>query len=134
MRCREWESEDYDAAWYYGNLRVISNRCWACHAWRHPMGWFTPWLLERAHIVSKPRREDRRLVNILCTICHKTQHGERLARFLRPKLTLENMLWLKRENDPDWLDWEYMQKHSVRRLPAPKKPTQWYMLERARNK
>ena len=134
MTVQEWASDEYDASWYYGNLRVISDRCWACHSRRKPRNWFGPWLLERAHIVSSPRREDRRLVNMLCTICHKFQHGERLHGFARPKLRLDHMIWLKEENDPDWVDFKFMQKHSIKKLPRKVIVPKWYLNEREKNK
>lgn len=79
-------------------------------------------MIERAHIVNKPRRIDRRAVLGLCSICHKTQHGERLAGFSRYRLDVSNMLALKELIDPDWFDLEFLQTCSVRRLPAPKLP------------
>ncbi len=87
-----------------------------------PNGWFAPWLIERAHIVNKPRVEDRRAVILLCSWCHKVQHGEQLVlpgvkpSDLRPSLS--NMLWLKKYFDPEYYDWNWLNRHSVGQLPA----------------
>jgi hypothetical protein len=97
------------------------------------MEYYGPWLIERAHIANKPRREDRRLVVMLCTICHKSEHGERIAGFDRPKLTVGQMLALKLECDPDWYDLEFIQRHSVRLLYA-EPVVRWYVEERIRNR
>lgn len=98
--------------------------CWACgRDWLgRPEWWHGPWVIERAHIVNKPRAEDRRAVNFLCSACHDTQHGETLAGWGLPKLTVANMLWLKREHDPQFYDRDFLQKHSVQRLPEPEEP------------
>ena len=51
--------------------------CWWCgrmHTDR-PGLWGGPFLVERAHIVNNPRREDVRAVVLLCSLCHRLQHG-----------------------------------------------------------
>lgn len=93
--------------------------CWACGASSCPRGWYAPWLVERAHIVNKPRREDRRVCVLLCSVCHRVQHGERLAGFARPRLELPHMLALKITCDPGFWDPAFMQSCSVQRLPEP---------------
>jgi hypothetical protein len=87
-----------------------------------PSGWYgAPWLVERAHIVAFPRVEDRRAVILLCSWCHKVQHGEQLVLpgMAQMKLvpTVANMLWLKLNFDPDYYDLEWLRDHSISRLP-----------------
>jgi hypothetical protein len=100
--------------------------CVACGATRCPTGFYAPWLIERAHIVNKPRVCDRRVVVLLCSICHKFQHGERLSGFMRPKLELGHMLALKLTTDPEFYDPQFMARYSVRHLPEPAPLPDWY--------
>jgi len=130
---RPWELDGYRAKFEYDAMRSLFACCWACGASRKPMEYYGPWLIERAHIANKPRREDRRLVVMLCSICHKSEHGERLAGFERPRLTVGQMLALKLECDPDWYDLRFIQKHSVRLLYA-EPVVRWYVEERIRNR
>ena len=104
--------------------------CWGCGRGASfadkPPDWFGPWLIERAHIVRKPRREDRRAVVLLCSLCHKAGcHGERIIldgeRVDRPKLELEHLLWLKLFFDPGFYDREFLQANCIQRLPLPRK-------------
>lgn len=121
---RAWDREDYDASGEYDRMRLLFPACWACGASRGPSWWYAPWLIERAHIANKPRRLDRRLVVMLCSVCHKRSHGERFAAALDwPVLSVAEMLWLKRRCDPDWWDPEFVGRHSVRRLPEPEFPS-----------
>ncbi len=121
---RAWLVEGYDPAAEYAALRegLLFSRCWACGDTRCPAGFFAPWSIERAHIVNKPRREDRRAVIGLCSVCHRVSHGERLSGLSRVRLGVEHMLWLKRWVDTDWYDPEFLQTCSVRRLPEPEMP------------
>ena len=99
--------------------------CWACgrNAAQRPSGWFAPFLIERAHIVNKPRREDRRTVILLCSLCHKQSHGETFPAYSQENpLTLEGMLYLKLMFDNWFYDREFMQRCSIRRLPEPVMP------------
>jgi hypothetical protein len=90
-------------------------------------------MIERAHIANKPRREDRRLVVMLCTICHKSSHGERVANFSRPKLSANQLLEIKRSVDPEWYDAEFVGKHSIRLMECePIDP--WYEEEKVRRR
>jgi hypothetical protein len=120
-------AEERERARLYEAFREEHQTCWACGRDRKPPKWYEPWLPnERAHIVNKPRVEDIRCVVSLCTICHRISHWERFAHFKQPeKLTLENLLWLKREHDPDHFDLEFLQRHSVKRLPTPTPPGAW---------
>ena len=113
---KPWSNPDYHAKNCYDEMREQFSSCWACFADRRPVNYFVPWMIERAHIVNKPRREDRRLVVMLCSICHKANHGERISRHERPRLTVAMMVGLKIEHDSLWVDLEYMQRHSVRRI------------------
>ena len=100
--------------------------CWWCGRGVEsmPSGWFGPWLIERAHIVNNPRREDARAIVLLCSACHRVQHGEQLvvpgSEFLFP--TLSNMLWLKRHHDPRRYDRQFLQWNTIRRLPRARRP------------
>lgn len=116
---RVYEMAGYDPAEWYELVRVEFLECWACGegCWAMPDGWGAPWSIERAHIVSKPRVEDRRVIVMLCSACHKAQHGEVLPGFERPALTVGQMLWLKRERDRQWYDPVFLAKHCVGRLP-----------------
>ena len=116
---KPWEIDRYDAKANYDFMRQHFHRCWACFSNSKPKNYLGPWLIERAHIVNKPRREDRRLVVMLCTICHKANHGERIAGNIRPRLTTSMMIQIKKEFDPLWFDLEFMGKHSVRMLYEP---------------
>lgn len=113
---RAWELEGYNAELEYERLHGWIT-CWACGAWKRQENYFAPWMIERAHIVNKPRRLDRRLVVMLCSVCHRISHGERLSGFDRSKLELAHLLTLKKECDPDWWDLEFIQRHSIRILP-----------------
>jgi hypothetical protein len=101
--------------------------CWACintHSfYDKPDWWFAPWLIERAHIVNKPRAKDRRACILLCSLCHKLSHGEKFARHDGPQvpLTLPQMLWLKRMNDRKFYDREFLQRHHLGKLPNAQK-------------
>jgi hypothetical protein len=103
--------------------------CWYCGAWPNqvPSWWFAPFLIERAHIVNKPRREDPRAIILLCSACHKAAHGERFRAYARKPLDKAGMLWLKSYLDGANFDLAWLQKHSVRILPKPVSP--WETLD-----
>ena len=105
--------------------------CWACGRTgerRHaPTWWNAKWVIHRAHIASKPRVEDSRLVSLLCPLCHGRFHGERYAAETDVAvLTVANLLWLKMTFDPGRFDFEFLQRHSVQRLPEPDSLPAWY--------
>ena len=127
-----WQTEDYDAAEHYKRLMAAAI-CWACEHHARPKKYRGPWLIERAHIVNKPRVEDRRVVVMLCTLCHKASHGERIAGDMRPPLKLGHLLEIKAHTDPDWFDLEFLQKHTVRKLPKRLALPGWYVGERERS-
>lgn len=101
--------------------------CWLCGSDLQPAWWAGRWALERAHIVNKPRREDRRAVVILCSICHRVSHGERIRD--APEITREHLLWIKRELDGEFYDPVFLQENSVTQIGLPTKP-ETYMLVR----
>lgn len=114
--------------------------CWACgrgHEEKHrPRGWAGPWLIERAHIIRAMRIRSRFLVVLLCTICHKVQHGERLIidgkRWPLPKLEISHLLWLKLHRDPAFYRREYILRVSKRKyLPMASRPPKAYLDEYA---
>lgn len=122
-----WQVETYQQANEYANMRLFFT-CWACgRSMRdRPSNWYAPWLIERAHIVSKPRIEDRRCVVMLCSLCHKISHGERFSGLVQPKLERPHLLWIKRRIDPLWYDPELLAKCVIGLLPELERPPRWY--------
>lgn len=102
--------------------------CWWCGrtAGDRPAGWGAPaWLIERAHIVNNPRVKDRRVCVLLCSLCHKVQHGEQLVLLGMQSLvapTLAELLWLKSQRDKKYYNRTYMQRFSIRQLPRARAP------------
>lgn len=102
--------------------------CWWCGRGleNRPLGWGSPWLIERAHIFNNPRRNDRRAVVLLCSWCHKLQHGEQLVlpgvRVASIAPTPANMMWLKKEFDRPWYDREFLATCKIGRLPIAQRP------------
>lgn len=103
--------------------------CWACgrDMSDQPNWWHAPWLIERAHITNKPRKLDVRAIVLLCSGCHKVSHGERFRQWVLPRLTLANMLHLKRVFDGDNFDMVFLQRCAVQRLPDPAPLPQRYL-------
>lgn len=124
---RVWNLVDYDAGGWYEEMR-FETRCWACGAgcWDAPDDWHAPFLIERAHIVANPRREDRRAVVMLCSRCHRVQHGEQIVGCDLPKLELSHLLWIKRFADRAWFDLEFLAKNHIGALPTPERPPAIY--------
>jgi hypothetical protein len=99
--------------------------CWACGRdgtySDMPEDWHAAWHVERAHIVNSPRREDRRLIVLLCSLCHRQSEGIRVVTASRPLdwpvLQVHHLLWLKSRFDPEHFDRHYLQRYSIRRLP-----------------
>lgn len=110
----------------YDEMPLIFDRCWGCGRTERdrPLWWFAPFLVERAHFVNKPRRQDRRVVVMLCSLCHRKQHGERFPEDVEglPPLTLAGMLYLKSLRDPEFFEPEFAQQCSIKRIPAPEVP------------
>ena len=107
--------------------------CWACGRGERerPRAWWAPWVIERSHIVNSPRIEDRRVCCLLCSGCHKTSHGERIAGWHLPKLELRHLIWLKQLRDPAYYDRQFMQRYSVKILPRATKPPAVFAYEYA---
>lgn len=98
--------------------------CWWCGRGsdqRSP-NWHGPWLIERAHLVAKPRLEDRRVCVLLCSLCHKVSHGEWFPDYTLPKPTLAHLLGLKEIFDENYVDHKLARRCSIRRLPDPENP------------
>ncbi len=111
--------------------------CWNCgRGPEHRPEWFyNDWFMHRAHIVARPRIEDRRCVAILCHLCHfGAQAGERFQFWLRPRLTLAHLLWIKSKFDPEFYDRAFMQRFSVRILPRAAKPPKIFLQEYAQRR
>lgn len=87
-----------------------------------PANWAGQWLIERAHIVNKPRVEDRRVCILLCTRCHQRSHG-----LSAPTITQAHMVWLKHKFDPDHYDRAFMQQYSVGALPRAQKVPAYFV-------
>lgn len=101
--------------------------CWWCgrDAFEQPKGWNAPWLIERAHIVSSPRRLDSRAVVCLCSLCHRQSHGldvQLPGVQVLPGAGVGHMLWLKRRFDLARYDRSFLQECSVARLPRSHTP------------
>lgn len=99
--------------------------CWWCGRGREhrPSFWGAPyWIVERAHIVNQPRRKDRHAAVLLCSWCHRLQHGDRFAVESLPGPTIGNMIWLKMKFDPKYYDRKFLQENTVGRLPRASKP------------
>lgn len=93
--------------------------CWGCGEDNYPPQWWNaPWLIERAHIVNNPRRKDRRAIVLLCSECHKQSHGNVFPQGQGlSRLTVGNMLWLKRTYDPWFYDREFLGTCCIGLLP-----------------
>src|SRR5262245_52660970 len=82
--------------------------CWSCGRGpeHKPAWWFAPWIVQRSHLVNKPRIEDRRAVILSCPLCHLGAWGG--ATYpqwnIKARLTLPHGLWLKRKFDPEFYD------------------------------
>lgn len=132
---RPYEQDDYKALREYEVFAEVHPHffCWACgRTGRYqdkPAWWFGPWLIERAHIANKPRARDRRAVILLCSLCHRVQHGERFKGSDLPQLTTENMRWLKCCADSEWYDEEFLRRHSIRRDMLVHEPPREYQDE-----
>lgn len=114
---------------------AVSNPwCWACGNDEHdaPLWYAGPHCIENAHIIGGPGRSRnqrcREAVVLLCSICHRLAHGERLQWSERrecrslPNLTRGNLLWLKRERDAFYFDAELLEVWAIGVLPELKPP------------
>lgn len=110
-------STDYMWCWWCGRgVEHFPEVAWAAGF---------PLLIERAHVVNKPRRKDRRSAVLLCSICHRVQHGGKWPDSCGERLCapgLPEMIWLKRIFDPEFYDPEFLEANHVGLLPAPLEP------------
>jgi hypothetical protein len=84
-------------------------------------------MLHRAHIVNKPRVEDRRVVVLLCPLCHNAlDQRDQYADDDRPRLTVGNAIWLKQKHDPRFYDLPFLLRHSVRQDLEAEPLPEWY--------
>jgi len=119
---QDWKKNKRQHVAVYHDFRDYANTagaCWACGrsaAFRDkPAEYGAKWIIQRAHITSKPRLEDRRVVNLLCPLCHAIYDDGGDDR-----ITLSNMLYLKALFDPDFFEMEILQNCSIRILPPAK--------------
>lgn len=103
----------------YAEFALNETHCWACGRtrWDKPDWWHLPLLLERCHIVSKPRVEDCRACVVLCSLCHRISHGDTFTYCELPPLTKAHLLWIKREHGG--YDPAFLARHNVGALPEP---------------
>jgi hypothetical protein len=108
--------------------------CWYC-GWRegqYDSGFFHV-KLDISHIVGGAGRRkcDPRALNLLCSFpCHQLAHNATIKVDGKPlpKLTMANMLWLKRKFDPENYDPEWIASLWLGgMLPEPEEPApiQW---------
>jgi hypothetical protein len=88
-----------------------------------PEGWHGPWFIERCHMIPfSIRIEDVRAIVLLCSLCHKTSHGERVILTAGanplPRIHPEHMLDLKRRFDRPNYDREWLKERYGWRVPA----------------
>lgn len=97
--------------------------CWWCgrQYGESAPGWSGHQIIERAHIVSKPRVLDRRVVVLLCSRCHYAQTNG-VSGYELPVCVVGNMLWLKSVFDPNYWDRRFVQLYTVQRLPRLQRP------------
>ena len=113
----------------FEEMKSLFRVCWAC-ATRltcKPDWWNAPWTIHRAHFASNPRLLDRRLVIMLCPVCHFVSHGENYPEDDRPPLTRENMIWIKKAVDIVYFDPELIEACLIGRIPEPEPPAQYYL-------
>lgn len=117
----------------YKNMKAdFPNYCWACREYGtyqgKPVWWGAVWQIERAHIVNKPRQEDRRAVVLLCPLCHNSlDQRNSYPHDSRPRLTVEHAIWLKSVKDPEYYDLEFLIKNSIRIDLVPEIPPSYYL-------
>jgi len=123
----------------YRNMLGEVPWCFACGrtAETMPRNWAGVWMLQRAHLAAGSGRmvrvEDRRGVNVLCVLCHMlhSHHGTGTVRInCREYRTISdaNMLWMKRERDPDFWDWDWIASKWIGIPPEPVEPV-WLRAE-----
>jgi len=116
---KDWKADKRSHVAIYHDFRDYAQQggfCWSCGrtaAFRDkPIDYGAKWIIQRCHITSKPRLEDRRVVNLLCPTCHEAYDDAGDER-----ITLSNMIFLKQLFDPEFFDIELLQRCSIRILP-----------------
>ena len=107
----------------YAEFREVHTECMLCHRTENdrPYWWHGAFLIERMHIVNKPRVEDVRVIIAACSFCHAVQHGARFPQMPGlEQLPIVEIIRAKLLYDPDNYDPAFLQKHSVRLLEFPK--------------
>ena len=104
----------------YANILYETSRpwCWAC-------GVDPP--LERAHLAAGSgtmlRVENRKGIVLLCSPCHRLHRHTKPEQCICDPLTDANVLWLKRERDPDYWDPLFVRNVWIGAPPDPEEPT-----------
>lgn len=112
--------------------------CWICGRDERqvPHDWHASWYLQRAHLAAGSgcmvRKEDVRLVVISCPRCHAL-HRHRDTGPIRlngrpyPPITDANMMWVKRERDPEQFDMAFIAQHWYGGMPDPAPPAKPFL-------
>jgi len=121
----EWKQSKSKHKAIYDDMRQHATFCWACGRSGcfkgKPREWHAAWFIQRCHLVNQPRLLDRRVVNLLCPLCHENYDGN-------GDLELSHMIALKAIFDPHFFDLELLQHCSIRILPPAKElPAQYLM-------
>ncbi len=135
MSKRKWFRSKLEAQKLYREFNKLHLSCWACGATNKPTWWYGPWLPnERAHIVAQPRVEDVRVIVCLCSTCHRIQTNSTFPELRDvPALKLEHLIHLKLVFDSKNYDHEFLEKHSVRKIPMPAELPDWYVNQRRKD-
>ena len=113
---------------YDNFIADTGGECWRCGrtTWDKPAWWWAAWGIDPHHIVRKPRKNDRRVVIALCSVCHSVEHGAKHTAYdlsiggkfpwCKPEpLTLDESIRIKSERDPEYFDPEFLASCSVKR-------------------
>ena len=117
------------AAEYRTFIADTGGVCWRCGrtARDKPDWWHSDWWIHRAHLdeCNHPRRNDRRAIIAACPLCHAIQHRHRFPYDLTDggkfpgctaiPMTIEEMLWLKRDRDPSFFEPEFLASCAIKR-------------------
>ena len=131
MNCPEQNSETFLPVSLRYETRL--QWCWLCgrDERERPRGWHAPvFMLEEAHIIggsTRSRQNIRAGLVILCTMCHHVQHNGPVPRLgWDEEVTKANLVWLKRERDPEYYDAGQLMRWAGR-LIEPEAPAQLYL-------
>ena len=123
------------------NFAAEQHRCWACHVipdtrpWsEYTTGLDHPRHLEIHHIYgASGRKHWRENLSRLCRLCHDLAEGHQIRWFGKPlpRLSLSNVLWLKRENDEEHFKPERLRELALSfYVPEPEELPEWFLRER----